>query len=441
MTKGARIAIGIGVLALVATFVGASLRKGHQRAGKDVQWETVSLRTIESWVRAPGEVQPARLVQLSSNVMGRVAAVHVREGDHVHQGQRLLELDAERFESAVAQTRARFEAAQANLRVARLNAERSEQALDRKEKLFAQKLVSPEEVEQARSQTAVDQARWTAAQEEIREVKAALAEAEKNTRETVFEAPIDGVITALNVEPGENVVTGTMNNAGTVILTLSDLDTIDVEAEVDETDVIRLAVGQSAKVLVDALPDTTLGGALRVIGQSGRRGSGGNQTQTIHFLVRVQVESPPLSLRPGMSADVEILAGRADSTLAIPIQALVASPKSVVERWKTERAREGVKGRRKLRSGGAASAAFGDTTGKSREELIEGLFVEREGTARFVAVELGIRGDTHIQIRGEVSVGDRIITGPYRILRNLADGDLVRQEKQKAKKRGGSETK
>lgn len=426
MKRGAAIAVGVLAFALVATFVAVGATRAKRPQGKEVRSEKVEARRIETWVRAPGEVRPARLVEISSNVMGRVEEVRVKEGERVNRGDLLLRLDDERYRSAAAQTRARLDAAQANLAVARATADLSKQTLARKERLAAERLISPEELEQVKTQAAVDVARYDAANEDLRSLRAGLAEVEKDLRETVFTAPMDGIVTALNIETGENVITGTMNNPGTVILVLADLDTMLVETEVDETDVVRLAIGQATKVTVDALPDTILNGRVLSIGQSGRRSSGSSQGQGISFLVRVKIDDPPSSLRPGMTADVEVLAAVREEALAVPIQALVAYPEPVVERWETRRAR----GNAKSKKEDDLELTPADTTGR-RAKLVEGIFIDRDKTARFVRVKLSTRGDTHVAIEGEVTAGDRVITGPYRTLRALKDGDRVQAEKKK----------
>ncbi|MBD3235243.1 MAG: efflux RND transporter periplasmic adaptor subunit, partial [Candidatus Eisenbacteria bacterium] len=327
----------------------------------------------------------------------------------------------------------------------------SQANLDRKQRLFEQDLISPEELDEAEAAAAVDQAAHNAQEQEIERLRAALAAARRDLAETHVTAPIDGLVTQIFVEEGENVVTGTMNNPGTVILEMADLSRMEVEAKVDETDIIAVSVGQPARIEVDALPDTVLQGAVSRVGQAGRTSQEGAD-----FLVRVRIKSSPPRLRPGMTADVEILVASADSALAVPIQALTVRPRDQVEEWAAEEdggpdAAEEAEGEDPDRleardSETAESQPAGDaedevasrrtpeewlTTGVGgAEELVEGVFIVDGEEARFREVTTGIRGETHIQVLSGLEAGRTVITGPYRVLRTLDDGRKVEvQEK------------
>lgn len=426
MRKGNRRAllIALGVV-VVGSLIAANLKPKKSQKGAEVRTEEIGTRRIESWVRAPGKIQPVTQVQVSSNVMGRVDELAVREGQVVREGDLLLRLDDERYRSVVQQVRAQIESGQANVTLSEAEFREAKQNLDRSEAMYAQGLLSEADITTARTRAEVAEARVAAAREEIRRARAALAEAEKNLRETVFAAAMDGTVTQLNVEVGENVLTGTMNNPGTVILTLADLSAMEVLADVDETDVIHVAPGQSCRVLVDALPDTAVAGSVTRVGSSGRGATGAAQEAT-NFEVAVLLADPPPILRPGMNADVEILTGARDSALVVPLQALTARPQSVVERWNRKRA------------GNASADAPADTTGPASRNLIEGVFLFDEGKARFVPVTMLLRGETHVEIRGDLKVADPLIVGPYKTLRKLADQDPVKMEKKKARKESGA---
>ncbi len=290
-----RILIIGGAVVVVGAIIVANLKQKSAGKGTEVRTEAVGMRRIESWVRAPGKVQPVSKVQVSSNVMGRVVELAVREGQQVKSGDLLLRLDDERYRSQVQQYRATILSAEASRTLAEAQAREAKQNRDRKESLSTQGLASTQELEAARTADEVAAARAASAAEDVRRAKAALAEAEKNLRETVFIAPMDGTVTALNVEVGENVLTGTMNNPGTVILTLSDLASMEVLADVDETDVVNVASSQRARVLVDAIPDTAFEGSVTRVGQSGRGLTGQSQEAT-NFEVAVLLKSPPSTL-------------------------------------------------------------------------------------------------------------------------------------------------
>ena len=244
---------------------------------------------------------------------------------------------------------------------------------------------------------------------------------------------MDGTVTALNVEVGENVLTGTMNNPGTVILTLSDLASMEVLADVDETDVVNVAAGQPARVLVDAIPDTSFEGVGDAGGAVGARTdgpvAGGDELRGRRSVERAR----PLTLRPGMNADVEIRTGLLDSTLAVPLQALTARPPNVVERWKAKRAGKKLDRRRHDRARGAQSrrGRLPATTEERRSSFPSPWGCGAKPTSRSTAISRR---------------GPKLITGPYRTLRKLSDQEAIRPEKSsggKAKKSRtrGDETK
>ncbi|MEZ4648732.1 MAG: efflux RND transporter periplasmic adaptor subunit [Candidatus Eisenbacteria bacterium] len=441
--------VGFIILIALGGFVAVSLQRSKDRGAVEVKVEALGRAPIESWVRAPGKVEPVRTVQISSNVQGRVELLGVEEGDRVRAGDLLLRLDDERYRSQATQMRSRLEASVAQRRVAEAQEARAKQDLERKERLYQQKLIAPETLEDAATTARVESARAEAAREDVESTRAQLTQAEADLEETVFFAPISGIVTSLNVEQGENVITGTMNNPGTVILTIAELDTMQVLAEVDETDVVRIQRDQEAKVQVDALPDRELGGTVTSVGQSGRTSSGSGEGTNFH--VEVRIEDPPSSLRPGMSADVEILTGRRDDALVMPIQALTAQPVGIVEEWEEEVARiasgeapkrsskkRGSSARNKKNSSGdsaddagraGSSGASGGATGN--EDRIEGVFSVADGEARFHRVELGLRSETHVEVKSAtppLDAGQEIVIGPYRTLRELSQGDGVKPE-------------
>ena len=250
--------IGGGALFLAAIIaVNISKSSGSKIA---VQAGEVRKGPIKATVRAPGRVQPETMVKISADVPGKVVRLAVKEGQRVKRGQFLLQLDDTQYRAEVAGTEAALQAARSNLRQAEAAFAQSDAQLKRKESLFAQKLVSPEELDVARTTRDSDKARLDARREDVTQAAGTLTVQRDRLSKTTFTSPIDGTVTQLAIEVGEIVVTGTMNNAGTVILTVADLRQMKVEADVDETDVASAQIGQEAKVTVDALPDTSLVG-------------------------------------------------------------------------------------------------------------------------------------------------------------------------------------
>jgi HlyD family secretion protein len=423
--RGKRILwIGIGAIVLLVVVIANMKRSaGGQTV---VQAGDVKKGTVSATVRAPGRVQPETQVKLSANVPGQVVRLSVKEGDRVRKGQFLLQIDDTQYRAQVREAAAALAAARSNLRLADAALEQSEASWKRKESLFAQKLVSPEERDQARTQRNSDKARVDANREEVERGEASLQVSEDNLRKTHFVAPIDGTVTQLSIERGEIAVIGTMNNPGTVILTVADLARMKVEADVDETDVSAVSLGQNAEVKVDALPDTTLTGRVSEIANSPSIENMETQEQQTNFKVDVMIDNPPRMLRPGMTADVEIKTATKDSVLYVPIQSVVVRT--------PEDLKPVVKGKRK--SPPDAKAEDGgptDAKGKKTEE-IRGVFVIAAGKAEFRRVKPGIASDTDFEVVGELKPGEKVVIGPHKTLRTLKPGQKVKIEEPKKPK-------
>lgn len=414
--------VGGGALLLVAIVV-ANLAKGEGgRQGVQIQEAVVG--DLSSTVRAPAKVQPETHVKLSANVPGEVVRLAVKEGDSVRKGQFLLELDPTQYRAQLRQSQAALDAAKSNLRLSEVSLEQSESLLRRKESLFERKLVSPEEIETARTQRDADRARVDVNREEVARTNAAISSAQDNLRKTIFTSPIDGTVTQLNVERGEIVMVGTMNNPGTVILSVADLRRMKVEADVDETDVASVRVGQTATVKVDALPDTTLMGHVVEIANSPKMSELGTQEQQTNFVVDVMIDNPPSTLRPGMTADVEIKTATKNGVLHVPIQAVVVRTAEELAKAKAKPARAG--------KASAAEPAPADPAKKDEE--IKGVFVMVDGVAQFRKVRAGISSDTDLEISGDVKAKEKVVTGPNKVLRQLKPGTKIKIEETKMKK-------
>jgi len=406
-TKRRNIIILVGIAVVVAASLYANL--GIERKDRtEVTVDDVEVATLVAKVSGPGKVRAETTVQISSSIMGRIVRLAVDEGDRVERGQFLLKLDDVWYRSQVDQADARVERARAQLATAaRDYADIEEQ--------FAKGLSFEKERDELRALAATYR-------QNHQEALAALEAARDQLEKTEFTSPIDGVVTRLNVEEGENVVTGTMNAPGTVIMTISDLSHMEVEVEIDETDIVDVRLSQEAEIDVDALADTVLTGRVTEVGNSGIVSMGGTQEEVTNFLVKVLVNETHPSLKPGMSATVEIVTAVHDSVLNVPIQSVVARTPSEL---KSDDDEEDEKSEKKRRSAGLKD-----------EEEIEGVFVVDENDqAAFVPVTTGIADELSIEIAGDLTAGQSVISGPYRELRNLKSGaDLkVREENGESK--------
>ncbi|HEX3112994.1 MAG TPA: efflux RND transporter periplasmic adaptor subunit [Candidatus Eisenbacteria bacterium] len=412
------------VLLLVIILANVNRSAGGKMA---VQAGDVRRGTVTATVRAPGRVQPETQVKLSANVPGEVRNLPIHEGDSVRKGQFLLQIDDAQYRAQVGEATAAIAAARSNLRLAEASLAQSESVLKRKEALSSQNLVSAEELDQARTQVSTDRARVDGGREDVQRLQSTLQMAHDNLRKTRFVSPIDGTVTQLTIERGEIAVIGTMNNPGTVLLTVADLSRMKVEADVDETDVATVRIGQEATVKVDALPDTSLVGHVTQIANSPLISGAETQEQETNFKVDVTIDNPPPILRPGMTADVEIRTARRDSVLAVPIQSVVIRTPDDLKPPETGK---------KKRGGAHAETAEKTTPSGERpkQEEIRGVFVIVNGKAEFRRVKTGIASDTDFEVNGEIKPGEKVVIGPHKTLRSLKPGQRVKIEEPKKAK-------
>ncbi len=401
--------IGLGGVALLAT--AAALSTGNRRAsGVEVRMEAVAARDLVSIVTASGNVRARRKVDISSDISARVAEMLVDEGDDVTEGQVLLRLDPSRYQAVVNRSRANLSQSQAQVAQARANFLRAQREAERMGSLRARDslLVSRQDVENAETNLEVQRSLLESAEFGVGQSRAALEEAEDELAKTVIRAPMSGRVTRLNVEQGETVIVGTMNNPGSLVLTVSDLSVMEVVLEVDETDVPEIALGDSASVELDAFPEVKFPGVVSEIGNSAIRppsqAAGTGQTPTIDFEVVVTLADPEVELRPDLSATAEVITETRLDQLSVPIIALtLREPEDV----------------------GMASAEAEDD---EDAEPIEGVFVVRDGQADFTPVEIGIAGQEHFEVVSGLALGDTVVSGPYQVVRTLDDGDAVRPD-------------
>jgi HlyD family secretion protein len=413
--------IGLGgALVLILVVVNIAAQGGKK--GTPVQLARVRTEDITSKVRAPGKIEPKTQVKISADIMGKVTHLAVKEGDRVKKGQLLLQIDAVQrgadkvqAQTGLASSKSRQRDADAKLKVVEAN-------FQRQKALYDQKLLSQAEWDQATSTHDAAREAATAAREEVARSEAALTAATDQLSKTRIVAPIDGVVSALYIEEGEIVIMGTMNNAGTQILTVSDLSRMVVKANVDETDVVDIRLGQKAKISVDAVPDTSFDGTVTEIGNTAKRNETGAVEGQTNFEVEVTFDNNVPAVRPGMTADVEIETATHPKTNGVPIQAVVVRTERELDRAK----KKGVKTERRARRSDAV-AAEEDTVGRKDKE-ITGVFVVRDGIAKFIPVKTGIASETMIEIAGAVKPGESVVTGPYKALRELKPEQKVRQE-------------
>ncbi len=386
--------IGGGLLGLLG--IGGVAFQRDTRLG--VQVAQVRRETITAKVNANGKIQAVKKVDISANIMGQVTRLAVKEGDVVRAGDFLLEIDPERAKAAVAALEAAVMAAEQDLATARARLSQARSDAQRAESNRAAGIVSQADYEQFKTALQTAEAGARAAQGRAEQTRANLREARVSLAKTVITAPMDGVVTARRIEQGETAVIGVQNQPGTVLLTISDMSKVEAELEVDEASIPDVRLGQRALVRIDAYPNRVFEAVVTEVGGSPLLKL--SQNEATKFKVKVQLQDPPPTIKPGLSAQAEIFTGRRPNALAIPLQALVMKD---------------VEGQ----------GRDGSATGPKEEE---GVFLLDNGTARFRAVKTGLLGELKVEVLDGLREGETIVTGPFRTLRELKGGERLRVE-------------
>ncbi len=449
MTRKKLVVVILVVAALGAVaFVNLRYRRTE---GVEVTVETVQRRDLEAVVSASGKIQPKRSVNISADTMGRVVNLAVNEGDRVRKGQFLLQIDprnlktqVDRGEASLAAARSQLQQLQASVESAKVALQLAAETLKRQQDLWSRGLTTREALDQATTQYKMREAELRAAQQQvatqekrIAQELAVLESARYDLNKVRIESPIDGIVTRRNIEEGETVVIGTMNNPGTVLLTIADMSVIEAEVEVDETDIPSLAIGQPAKVTIDAIPGKTFSGRVTEIGNSPIQAAGAAGTrQATNFKVVVTLDQEIPEVRPGFTCTADITTATRQRALAVPIQATVVREMVVGPDGQIVRAPRTDRRRRRPAAAEADGAEL--PPGQTRKE-IEGVFVVRDGRAVFVPVKTGIAGEKYFEVLEGLQEGDQVITGPFASVRELADGDPVKlRETRAARPRTGT---
>ncbi|HSH74814.1 MAG TPA: efflux RND transporter periplasmic adaptor subunit, partial [Longimicrobiales bacterium] len=311
MSKRLKLLVGGIAVVVVVGAIAFSVRRSRSQA-VEVRAEAIERRDLVAIVTASGNIRARRTVDISSDVSARVAELLVDEGDDVQRGQTLLRLEPDQYRAAVSRSEASLAQAEAQRAQQEANLIRTRRDLDRLLALRARDslLVSRQQIDDARTNLEVAEATRSSAEHGVSQARAALDEASDQLSKTIFTAPIDGKVTRLNVEEGETVIIGTMNNPGSLVLTISDLSVIEAVVQVDETDVSRISLGDSAAVRIDAFPDRDFVGRVSRIGNSAitapsQQTSG--QQAAIDFEVVLTLDPSDAVLRPDLSATADIV--------------------------------------------------------------------------------------------------------------------------------------
>mgnify|MGYP000880869032 CR=1 FL=1 len=414
MTKKTKIGVAIGVVVLVGAVVGSAIAKGGDK-GTLVRIEAVEARDLVASVTASGQVLPTRKADLSADITGRITRIAVKEGESVREGQFLLQIDPQQFEAQVQRAEAALANARAGLAQSRANELRARRNYERQAEIRKTnvQLVSEAELEQLQTQHEVNEALVVAAQENVKQAEASLTDARWQLSRTNIYAPMAGKVTRLNVEVGETAIMGTLNRDAAILMTISDMSMLETKVKVDETDVSRINVGDSAVVQIDAFPDTTFIGRVVEISNSSVRGATGAAAtdQAIDYEVTVRILNAPPETRPDFSSTAKIVTDTRSQTLSIPIIALT------------------VRENEQLATNDGPPNAAQPTTPQVGKRDVEGVFVVgADNKVTFKPVRVGIAGEKHFEVLEGLEAGTRIVAGTYQAIRELKDGQLIREQ-------------
>ena len=377
------------VLVLAVVAIPFLTREGSN-SGSFVELATPEMRPIRTSVLASGSLAHENEVTLTAEVIGRVIGVHVEEGDVVAQGQLVLQIDDEALAAQVAQNQALVRVQEIDIERSALRVENSRRRWERVQKLYEQDLLDEGSYEDAEHEFRVAEVDLRAARERLVQTEAALQQFQDQRNKTQVKAPIEGVVTSLDIELGETAISSTTNIPGSGLMTIADPSNIMTEVFVDEADVADIQLGQPAEIVAIAYPDQPLQGRVQFIANTAKMEP---NRQGLSFLVRIAItDTNGIKLRPGMSCRAAIYTGGDDEVMSVPVQAVQVE----------------------------------EDIGTQRQE--EYVFVMRNGRAKRIDVETGLSDDAFQEIVSGLEVIDDIITGPARTLRRLQDGDLVQQE-------------
>lgn len=431
-----RLLLGLGGALVLLVIVLAILGGGGDEAGIAVETAPVEVRTVTQTVTASGKVRPEVEVKISSDVSGEIVFLELEEGDPVEQGQLMVQIQPDFYAAQREQAQAGLLQAQADVSRAEAEMIRAREDLDRKQMLAERGVIARQEAEAAQTQFDVAKANFEAAQYRVRSARASLEQASDQLRKTSIYAPMSGTISQLNVELGERVV-GTSQMAGTEILRIAELDRMELEVDINENDIVNVAIGDSARIEVDAYPEEPFRGVVTQIANSARVSGAGTQEEVTNFPVKIQIrgsydepvvpvqttsaedlqEAPPLlrrTLRPGMSGTVDVFTETVPNVVVVPIQAV-----TVRDFNRLDQNEEGDEAGEGEEDEGDAAPSYRPMD----EDLRRVVFVMEDGKAKMVEVETGISDDTHIAVTSGLTGGETVIVGPFRTLRTELEPD------------------
>ena len=402
-----------GAAVLVLALIGVAVARSRAPKDLEVQTTKAGRQKIVQTVNGTGKIQPRVQVKVSADVSARITKLNVKEGQRVEKGQLLVELDRERYVSAVQSAEAAVRSAQANAALISQTMVQAEKDLARSRELLGRGLESQSAFDARQTAHQVEVPRHRAALEQVAQAKAALRQARDDLSKTTIYAPMTGTVSELNKEAGEMAL-GSQFQAD-VILVIADLAEMEAQVNVDENDIVDVQLGQEAEIEVDALPGQTVKGVVREIGSSANATGQGTTEQKTEFEIKIAITDPSTTLRPGMTATADIVTKTNPSALAVPLQSVAL--RTVDQLMKKGEKRKDAEARYKA----------------DRDGFVEVVFCLEGGRAMARQVATGIQSDEWIEIKDGIKEGEEVVSGSYRaISRDLENGATVRVNNEKA---------
>ena len=400
-----------------------------------VNSEEAKKRELIEIVSASGRIQPQTKVDITSEVNGEIINLKVKEGDYVNSGALLVVLDTVQLRSNVDEARFGMSEIEARLEGAKINMNQSKEEYDRQQRLRADNLSSEIQFTNAKYAYLNAQSSYNAMLAQSKQVKSRYENQLDNLSKAKIVAPMSGIITYLDCEVGEIAQGQTAFSQGRTLMTISNLDVFEVEVEVDETEINKVVFGQEVDIEVDAFTDTVFPGEVIEIGNTALITGAGSQDQSTNFKVKVIFKDSNVKIRPGMSATVDIITNKIEDALSIPYSAVVMRSFDLDSLEQARASKDEDTGSIVNKVHAAEVDEEEDNKIEKNDDIereeLKGVFVIREGVAQFVEINTGIANQKNIEITSGLVDGDSIISGPYKILRTIKDGDAVEKLEKK----------
>ena len=423
------VVLGLLVVALLAG--GAIYKSKTSKKVVVVTTEKAVVKTIIQLVSATGKIQPEVEVKISPEVAGEIVQLPLREGASVKKGDLLIKIKPDNYQAQVEQREADLAAARASSIQNKSQLTKAQEDFKRTEDVYSKKIVTDSDFTASKTSAEVAQANYESSLANIRRADGQLKQARDQLEKTVIYSPIDGSISSLASELGERVV-ATGQFAGTEVMRVANLDSMEVRVNVNENDVVNVKVGDRARVAIDAYPGRKFAGLVKEIASSAKTTGAMSQEEVTNFLVKIRISDRDVPLRPGMSANADIETKTVENVVAVPIQSVTVRSREgnqTIEQLAKDREKKA----KESQGDGAASAVNErqqrEGERNDRNSLQRVVFLRSGDTVKQVVVETGIADTSHLEIKSGVKEGDEIVSGSFSVItRTLKDGSRVKLE-------------